>query len=890
MKPIQLEIRDVLGIREARLEFEPGVVAVVGANGAGKSSILDGLVIALFGEASPARAVRKSELVRLGTEAGEVILAFESGGESYRVSRRFRNGKGQEASFDRWNGTLWEPVASTVTEVNRAVGKVLNPWARGQGEESLGRLREAFLHSVFIPQGMVTRLIDARPADRWAVLASVLGLEQEEGLKERARALLEIAQGEERLGQGRLEALKDRLEALPSEEELDRREAEVTEAIREGTCKKKAILQVLEVRKRLDESMSRLEKARLDLEEGELRFRKVREQHRLGRAWEGLVGLQRAARSFGEIRKAFREKREAFGDLDKEAARAGEQLERLRQSYARTLGAFRELDPLARQADPVRRFLEARASSSRLEEKKKQVQNLVSKEMERYGDLEKALAGAERASLLARLEKTRAEHVAAGRELAGLLEKIVGTLFRWLEDLADEEGVVRLDRFTGARALELARNFRDSDLQRLVDRQGRVRQHCLALLERGRELRASLALVPPIPGEPCVHEDPGKLKERLDALGRETERLRGGLESLEDELVRSVRLRDELARALPDLSEDFFASVIDAAEKRESLSLELEMLQERGEKARQSFDLLREKRAVLQGDLGRIEERKANALRVLARERSNWETLRETQAWSVNELRRALELALPPLDDRELAGARGNLEAARIASERADRDLEILRARIPDEPPPLRELEELLQGQEKGLIDLVEKRSAVRQVRESRKKLEEEVERNRQEVERLLPAFDAARRMVRLTDGKGFIRFVSDNLLATLLGEVNGKLADRGWAIRANQGVFEVVQDGRVRPASGLSGGERAFLALLFLRQLSARTGFHKVLFIDEGLAMLDDGHLEEVVDFLGTVGHDAFVAVITHDPEVAACFPRRWEVDKGRVSVRQEV
>lgn len=157
-------------------------------------------------------------------------------------------------------------------------------------------------------------------------------------------------------------------------------------------------------------------------------------------------------------------------------------------------------------------------------------------------------------------------------------------------------------------------------------------------------------------------------------------------------------------------------------------------------------------------------------------------------------------------------------------------------------------------------------------------------------MELLLPAFDAARRMVKLSDGKGFIRFVSDNLMASLLAEVNTRLVDRGWTVRANQGVLEVIQDGGIRSAAGLSGGERAFLALLFLRQLSARTGFHKVLFIDEGLAMLDDGHLEEVVEFLGSVGHDAFVAVITHDPEVAACFPRRWEVDKGRVFVREEV
>ena len=121
------------------------------------------------------------------------------------------------------------------------------------------------------------------------------------------------------------------------------------------------------------------------------------------------------------------------------------------------------------------------------------------------------------------------------------------------------------------------------------------------------------------------------------------------------------------------------------------------------------------------------------------------------------------------------------------------------------------------------------------------------------------------------------------------LQSVNGSLDDKSWRLRAQGGAIEVVEAGGVRPASSLSGGERAFVALLMLRRLAAEVGFQQILFIDEGLAMLDDGHLDRVIDLLGKLGREAFVAVITHDFDVAASFPRQWRLDGGRL-VAQEV
>ena len=45
-----IELGDFLAHSETRLEFEIGVTIFVGENGAGKSSIIDGITFSLFGQ------------------------------------------------------------------------------------------------------------------------------------------------------------------------------------------------------------------------------------------------------------------------------------------------------------------------------------------------------------------------------------------------------------------------------------------------------------------------------------------------------------------------------------------------------------------------------------------------------------------------------------------------------------------------------------------------------------------------------------------------------------------------------------------------------------------------------------------------------------------------
>jgi ATPase involved in DNA repair len=90
MVPIRLQLRNFLSYGDnppQEIDLQ-GVhmAALVGNNGAGKSSLLDAITWALFGEA---RSNRNEQLLRQGANEMSVTFEFEVEGQIYRVRRRF---------------------------------------------------------------------------------------------------------------------------------------------------------------------------------------------------------------------------------------------------------------------------------------------------------------------------------------------------------------------------------------------------------------------------------------------------------------------------------------------------------------------------------------------------------------------------------------------------------------------------------------------------------------------------------------------------------------------------------------------------------------------------------------------------------------------------------
>jgi DNA repair exonuclease SbcCD ATPase subunit len=157
------------------------LVTLVGANGAGKSSLLDGIQFALF---DAARA-KTDQLVRLGATDMSVEVAFEFAGARYRVVRGRTTKSGGRSSLElaiAGPDGSWRPLTGDdIRSTQAAIAALL-------------RLDEAtFDTAVFLSQAQANRFAELTAAERKRVLGSVLGLDvyaaAEALARERARGI-----------------------------------------------------------------------------------------------------------------------------------------------------------------------------------------------------------------------------------------------------------------------------------------------------------------------------------------------------------------------------------------------------------------------------------------------------------------------------------------------------------------------------------------------------------------------------------------------------------------------------------------------------------------------------------------------------------------------------
>jgi exonuclease SbcC len=202
MIPIRLKIKGFLSYREAaEVDFTGFDLACIsGANGAGKSSILDAMTWALFGQARK----RDEALIHAASSAAEVVYVFSYEGSLYRIQRALARGKSSVLEFQIGMdgdpaGTEWRPLTEkTVRETQARIEQILH------------LDYDTFVNASFFLQGKADLFTQQRPADRKRILASILGLDAWEVYRERT------AERRRRL-EGELGALDGRMQEIEAE-------------------------------------------------------------------------------------------------------------------------------------------------------------------------------------------------------------------------------------------------------------------------------------------------------------------------------------------------------------------------------------------------------------------------------------------------------------------------------------------------------------------------------------------------------------------------------------------------------------------------------------------------------------------------------------------------
>ncbi len=207
MIPTRLTMQNFLAYRAPHPVVLEGVhlACLVGANGAGKSSLLDAVTWALWGKA---RTRRDNDLIHLGATDMYVELDFLHEGQKYRVIRR-RSKRGSQGSgrldlfiFDT-DGKLNEIREGSSNATQRRINDLL-------------RLDyDTFTNSAFLQQGQADAFTTQQPAKRKQILSTILGLEAwttyEEAAKKRRDAANERVNGLD----GRLSQLEEEIAREP---------------------------------------------------------------------------------------------------------------------------------------------------------------------------------------------------------------------------------------------------------------------------------------------------------------------------------------------------------------------------------------------------------------------------------------------------------------------------------------------------------------------------------------------------------------------------------------------------------------------------------------------------------------------------------------------------
>ncbi|MEP1087713.1 MAG: SMC family ATPase, partial [Algoriphagus sp.] len=175
MIPIKLDIQGLYSYKEKQtIEFDKltaaGLFGIFGAVGSGKSSILEAILLSLYGSTERlSDRGEKNSMVNLQSDHLLLNFEFSSGknnAKTYlarysakRNSKNYEDIKPAEHTFYEKVAGNWEPITA-------------------KAEEIIGMKKEHFKQTVIIPQGKFREFIDQKPMDQAKMMKELFGLER----------------------------------------------------------------------------------------------------------------------------------------------------------------------------------------------------------------------------------------------------------------------------------------------------------------------------------------------------------------------------------------------------------------------------------------------------------------------------------------------------------------------------------------------------------------------------------------------------------------------------------------------------------------------------------------------------------------------------------------
>ncbi len=194
MKIRRLRLQNYRRHRDVDMEFPDGVIAIVGRNGSGKTSLLEAIAFALYGTQATrtAKALLRSDQAPPGDPL-RVELEAELAGQAIAIVRELR-------------GSQQTGVATLIVDGHTIVAPQAGSFDAVTAEmtQRLGLDRDTFFTTVFAQQKDLARLADKSKAERKKMVLGMMGIDALDAAIQEARTL-------RRTSEARVQALQEQV-------------------------------------------------------------------------------------------------------------------------------------------------------------------------------------------------------------------------------------------------------------------------------------------------------------------------------------------------------------------------------------------------------------------------------------------------------------------------------------------------------------------------------------------------------------------------------------------------------------------------------------------------------------------------------------------------------
>ena len=486
MRIVSLELENTKSYHTSRIDFTDGVNAIVGHNGAGKSTILEAIGFALFDSLN---GYKHSDFVREGARSATIIVTFLSNLDErqYQVTRRC----GTSNHYVVFDPDLGVKLCEGKTDV-------IDFLRRHMGVDPTVDLARLFSDAVGVPQGTFTAAFLQTPAQRKAIFDPLLQVEEYKQAFDKLLAPLNTLREQRQSLAVDIARLEARLEGLPALETAlaQRGETLATAAVQSAT---------------LAQQLQTLNAERTVLEALQQQVFKLQQHH------------QRANQQLAVLTEQVKSAEQAYVEA--------EQSQKLVQEQQAGHDHYVHMQVAKQRLETQQRARQAQANQVTTLEKQASVKEVESQSLVR--DLERVSAAEEEIQALTAAvteQKQIEEALASAQQQSARLNDARAQLTRYQADLrrAQERLAKLQEQIAEIAGLERSHSHLESSLEQLrtlIDSNKEALARYKVEADAAKEQNTVLQQVAVAQCPVC--EQPLSEEHRADLIGRNETRLTG---------------------------------------------------------------------------------------------------------------------------------------------------------------------------------------------------------------------------------------------------------------------------------------------------------------------------------------------------------------------------